>query len=110
MIKIFSKKFKTRTFHFSSGKYTVDYCYYRFIPIWYSLNFWFSQGYPGGTECWSTNLWDCEKAERIASGLKSIDDVKLYYKPFEEEEKRWREEEKKYWIKNVPYKTKIINK
>lgn len=103
---MFNKKFKVRVKHFAECKYTVQYAYYRFIPVWHSLCFWFHQGHPGGTECWSIDLWNVETAERIASSLKTINDVKEYYKPLEEEEAKWRIAEKEYWQKNAPYASK----
>jgi hypothetical protein len=111
MKKLFTKKFKTRVKHYINEKYTVQYCYYRFIPIWYSLMWFHSSGYHSGNMTgWYINLWDYESAEKIATKIKSIEDVLNYYKPFEEEEKKWEKAEQKYWEKNVPYNTKIINK
>lgn len=110
MIHFFSKKFKTRVHHFSDCKYTIEWCNYRFIPIWYPLYFWFSQGHPDGTECWTIDLFDIKTAESIALQIKCKDDLKKYYKKDEEEEKKWRQDEKKYWEKNAPYNKKIINK
>ena len=103
---LFDKKFRTRVRFYLDCKYVVEYAYYRFIPIWISLNFWFDQGHPGGTECWSINLFDVEEAESIALSLKKIEDVTEYYKPFKEEEKEWRIAEKKYLQKNAPYTLK----
>ena len=100
------KKFKVRISHFAEGKYTVQYAHYNFFPNWKSLNFWFDQGHPGRTQCWSINLWDVCSAEKVASNLKTIDDIKKYYEPFEREAAAWCLEEKKYWEKNVPYQTK----
>jgi hypothetical protein len=105
----FSKKFKTRVSHYADCRYVVQWCNYRFIPVWHSLCFWFEQGHPGGTECWSTDIWDYKTAERIASSIKSKKDLRSYYKKFEDEKENWEQEEKEYWKKNAPYKNKIIN-
>jgi hypothetical protein len=107
--RFFSKKFKTRVSHFADAKYTVQWCNYRFIPVWHSLCFWFEQGHPGGTECWSTDMWDYKTAERIATKIKSKSDLRKYYEPFEKQEAKWRTDEKEYWKKNAPYRTKVIN-
>jgi len=103
---MFKKKFRVRVSHFAEAKYTVQWCHYRFIPFWHSLCFWFDQGHPGGTECWSTNMWTVTKAEDIASRLKTRDDVRDYYKFYEKKEKEWIEREKRFWEKNVPYSSK----
>jgi hypothetical protein len=102
-VGLLDKKFKVRVSHFAECKYTVDYAYYRFIPVWHSLCFWFEQGHPGGTECWSTDMWDVKTAERIASEIKTINDVREYYKPLEEKEAKWEQIEKEYWQNNAPY-------
>lgn len=107
--RLVSKKFKTRVCYYSECKYTVDWCNYRLIPIWHSLCFWFDQGHPGITECWSTDLWDYKTAENIASSIKSKNDLRNYYKKDEEKERIWREEEKMFWKKNAPYRSKVIN-
>lgn len=110
--RIFAKKFKTRVAHYIKAKYTVQYCHYRIIPLWHSLMIWYDYGHPAsfGISCWHTALWDYETAERIAEKLKSIGDIVEYYKPFEEEERKWHDAENKYWEQNVPYNKKIINK
>ncbi len=102
-MSLFNKKFKARVAYYSQCKYTVDYAYYRFIPNWRPLCFWFDQGHPGGTECWSKELWDVQQAEEIASELKSINDVIKYYEPLNQQEATWRKREKEYWKKNAPY-------
>ncbi len=108
--RFFSKKFKTRVRHFAENKYEVQWCDYRFIPKWHSLYFWFDQGHPGGTECWSGNLWNYRTAEKIASEIKSKSDLRKHYEPMEKKEAKWRLAEKRFWEKNVPYKTKNINR
>ena len=105
---MFKKKFKVTVDHFSSGNYAIYYCHYRFIPNWRSLKFWFDQGHPGGTEFWATNFWPHEEAEKLAKTLNSIEDIREYYKPYEEEEARWREKETQWRKDNVPYQSKAI--
>lgn len=97
------KKFRVRVRHYADCKYVVEYAHYRFIPIWHTLNFWFDMGHPGGVECWSTDMWDVEEAERIATRLKSIDDVYEYYKPLIEQKEKWMEDERNYWKAQKPY-------
>jgi len=101
-----TENFRVRVRHYSGCKYTVDYAYYRFFPVWHHLQFWFSQGHPGGTECWSTNLCDFDEAESITTGLKCIEDVEKYYKPFQEEKLKWEQDEEKFWKENHPYSSK----
>lgn len=105
-MKLIDKKFKVRVRHFRSCRYIVEYSYYRFIPIWKPLLFWFDQGHPGGCECWSKNMWDVKEAEKIASKLKTIDDIAEYYKPWEKQENEWRKNQKKYLEEKAPYTVK----
>lgn len=104
-----TKKFKTRVCYFGRDRYTVQYAYYKWFPLWKSLKFWFEQSVIGGTECWSTNLFSVEKAEELASSLKSIRDVEAYYKPYIEEREDFYRRKKEYYKKNVPYQTKTFN-
>lgn len=105
-MKLFDKKFKVKATYFGSGYYQVKYTYYRFIPIYHSLCFWFEQTLTGGTECWSTKLFGIEEAERIAKSLKSIEDVREWYKPYEEEERIFYKRQAEYYKKNVLYSGK----
>lgn len=105
---MFKKKFKVRVSHFSGDKYTVEYCHYRFIPIWHPLLFWFEQTLTGGTECWSMKLFYVKDAEQLASQIKSIEDVKNWYKKDEEREREFYREKQEYYKKNVPYKRNEI--
>lgn len=106
---VFGKKFKVRVNYFGYCKYTVDYAHYRLIPVWRSLSFWFAPGHPGGVECWATDLFGVDEAERVAEKLKSISDVNDLYRPRLQKEIEWRAAEKKYQEKNAPYSSKHIN-
>ncbi|MCK5614168.1 hypothetical protein KAR91_70540 [Candidatus Pacearchaeota archaeon] len=103
-----NKKFKTKVSYFARGKYTVSYAHYRFIPIWHELRFWFHQGVTGGTECWSTQLLKVDEAERLAKGLKSINDVKEYYKEDEIRMEDFYKRKSEYYKKAVPYSHKVF--
>lgn len=105
-MKLFEKKFKVKVTYFGSGKYQVKYAHYRFIPIYHALCFWFEQTLTGGTECWSTELFGIEEAERVAKTLKSIEDVKQWYKPHEKKEQIFYTRQAEYYKKNVPYSSK----
>ncbi|MAQ77201.1 hypothetical protein CL684_01610 [Candidatus Campbellbacteria bacterium] len=100
------RKFKTRVKHFSGDKYLVQYAYYRFIPIWYSLHFWFEQTLTGNTECWTEDFFNIDEAEKLAKSLKSIEDVKNWYKPDEEKRERFYQRKREYLKKAVPYRSK----
>ena len=89
-------------------KYEVQFAYYYFIPSFNSLCFWFEQTLTGGTECWSTRLMDYKNAEELAKSLKSIEDVRNWYKKYEEKEKNFYIRKKEYYNKNVPYNTKYF--
>lgn len=102
------KKFKVRVKHFSKNYYTVEYAYYYFFPTWIALSFWFSQFPNSGTEGWSTKLFSYKEAEKIAVGLLSIDDVRNYYKPHEEEKAAFERDKEKFYKENAPYKTKYF--
>lgn len=106
---MFKKKFKVRVSHFGQGRYSVEYAHYRFIPVWYELCFWFEQTLTGGTECWTTDLFSYQEAEELAKSLKSIDDVKEWYKPDEAKEADFYKRKKEYYKENVPYDTKYFN-
>ena len=108
MIKI-EKKFKVRVCLFSGDKYTVDYTSYYFIPVYSSLCFWFEQTLTGGTECWSTDLFSYEEAEKIAVTLKSMDDVNEYHKSDVIKRNDFYRRKKEYYEKNVPYTKKYFN-
>jgi hypothetical protein len=101
-----NKKFKVRVRYFSSGKYTVQYAHYYFIPNYHSLLFWFEQSLTSGTECWSTRLMDVKSAENLAKTLKSIEDIEKWYEKDELKAKDFRKRKKEYYEKNVPYNTK----
>lgn len=105
-MKLFDKKFKVKVTYFGSGKYEVNYAHYRFIPIYYTLCFWFEQTLTGGTECWSGRLMNIKEAERVAKSLKSIEDVREWYKPYEEKERTFYKRKTEYYKKNVPYRSK----
>jgi len=105
-MKIFNKKFKVRVSYFGRGRYQVQYANYRLIPIWHTLCFWFKQTLTSETECWSYMLMDIDEAERTAKSLKSIEDVKEWYKPYEERRKIFYEQKAEYYKKAVPYQTK----
>jgi hypothetical protein len=105
-MKIFNKKFKVRVNYFAEGRYQVQYAYYRLIPIWHTLCFWFEQTLTGGTECWTDRLMSIDEAEITAKRLKSIDDVREWYKPYEERMKIFYERKAEYYKKAVPYRTK----
>jgi hypothetical protein len=96
MKKLFQKKFKVRVNYFAEDKYTVDWANYRFFPIWYSLCFWFEQTLTGGTECWSTNLFQIKDAEKLANTLKSRADIRRYYEPEENKEKDFYKRQNEY--------------
>jgi hypothetical protein len=104
------KKFTVEVHRHSADNYMVAYASYSFIPFfsWRYLIFWFDQGHPGGTECWSRNMWPYKKAEEIASRLKSIEDVNEYYKPHIQEANEWKEENDRYCKKHIPYSRKKI--
>ena len=107
-MKIFDKKFKVRVSYFARGRYTVDYTHYRLIPIWRSLFFWFEQTLTGGTQCWSEKLFNVKEAEELATTLKSIEDIRKWYKADEKKEAEFYKRKEAYYKKNVPYRTKQI--
>jgi len=104
------KKFKVRVNYWGRGKYTVEWCNYRFIPIWHELCFWFEQTLTGNTECWTVSLFSWDNAEKVASKLKSINDVRKYYKADEDKEKAFKIAKEKYYEENVPYSKKYFKK
>ena len=104
----FPLKFKVRVVQFVPCKYIVEWCHYRFIPIWHPIRFWFDQGHPGDTECWALDMWDFKTAEYIARGFKSIKDIEKYYEADEKKELEWREKERQYLEENMPYNSKNI--
>lgn len=106
---MFQKKFKTRVRHYRNDNYVVEYAYYCILPIWWNaLCFWFEQGLTGDIERWSTNLLKFAEAEKLAMSLKSIEDVREYYKADKEKERDFYKRKKEYHKKNVPYKVKYF--
>ena len=87
MMDLFEKKFKTRVRYYAKDKYTVDYCSYYLFPKWRSLRFWFEQTLTEDTECWCIRLFHLDDAEELQKSLKSIEDVREYFKPHEVAEK-----------------------
>lgn len=104
---MFKKKFKVKVSYWGHGKYTVSYAYYRFIPIWYTLKFWFEQTLTGGTECWSTSLMSVKEAEKLAQKIKNIDDVYKFYEKDELKESDFYKRKSEYYKNAVPYRSKI---
>lgn len=113
---MFKKKFKVRVRLFSWAlrsmgypidDYEVQYAYYRFIPVYHTLCFWFDQGVTS-KGCWSPSLFKYKEAEALASSLKSIEDVAKYYEPFEAEEKAFKKMQSEHFAKNTPYATKYF--
>lgn len=105
---MFEKKLKVRISHFGRDYYTVDYTYYRFIPWYNSIMYWFDQGPTGGTEGWSTDLFKLKDAETFASSLKSIEDVNEYYRKEHIKRSEFYKRKNDYYNTNVPYKSKQI--
>lgn len=105
-MKLFDKKFKVKVKYFGKGKYQVKYASYRLIPIYHVLCFWFEQSLTSDTECWSTKLLGIEKAEELAKSLKTIEDIRAWYKPHEHKERSFYRRQAEYYKKNVPYRSK----
>jgi hypothetical protein len=105
---MFEKKFRVRISHFAEDKYTVDYTYYRFIPIYKSINFWFDCGMRGNLESWSTDLFEIKEAEEFAANLKSIEDVNEYYRKENIKRTEFYKKKNEFQKYNIPYKSKQI--
>lgn len=103
-----NKKFKIRVRYVYTDCYVVEYANYFFIPIYYPLCFWFEQSLTGTTHCWSRKLMNYKTAEELAISLKSIEDIRIWYKKDEEKEKLFYKRQKQYYIENVPYNTKYF--
>ena len=105
---MFDKKFRKRVCFFGQDYYIVQFAWYRIIPIWHTLNFWFEQSLIGGTECWSTKLYKYNDAINTAKSLHSIEDINNYYVPYKNMEKMFYNAKKEYYAKNVPVKKQEI--
>lgn len=105
---MFEKKFRVRVSHFAKDWFTVDYAYYRFIPWYNSIMYWFSYGFDTDLESWSTELFNVEDAEEFATNLKSIEDVNEYYRKEKEKESEFYKKKNEFEKKNIPYKSKQI--
>lgn len=97
------KRFKVKIIRFSRNKYQVKFAYYWLVPKFKSLNFWFEQTLTDDTECWSTKLFNLEDAEQLVENLKSISDVKEWYKPYEKKRDVFYERQAEYYKKNGDY-------
>lgn len=102
------KKFKVRVVYFGEAYYRVQWAEYRIIPRWFTLCFWFEQTLTGGTECWSDKLFNFKDAEKVASSLKSREDVIKFYERDNAREKDFYKRQSEFYGKNVPYKTKYF--
>lgn len=106
---MFNKKFKVRVVYFSGGKYLVEYAYYRFLPNFYPIEYWFSPYLKYiYIEGWVIKLFDCEDAEFFADSLNTIDDVKAYRAKQEMVRKQFYEDRKSFYQNRVPYQKKNI--
>lgn len=105
-MKIFNKKFKVKVVHFNEDYYIIKYAYYRFIPIYHTLNYWFELTLTSNLEEWTCMIFKVDKAEEVARKMKSIEDVKEWYEPYKNEEKDFYKRKKDFYNNNVPYKVK----
>jgi len=100
---LFKKKFEIRINHWYSNLYTIDWCYYRLFKIPHSLC-----DYCTLFREWKVRYLWYDKAVKIANNIKSIDDVKKYYQPFEVIEFNCLEKERKINESIIP--TTIIHR
>jgi hypothetical protein len=100
------KKLRVRVKHYYECQYIIQYTHYTFIPIWYSICFWFSKNLTSGTERWSRQLFSAEDAEKLAKSFKSIDDIKRYNEPEQHRMIEFFKHKKEYQKKNQPYEIK----
>lgn len=103
-------KFRIKIRHFSEDKYTVQYAYYRFIPIWSCIPYWFESGYVGNLEGIFEKLYNITEAEKVASMINSMEDVnEIIGKVFLERDDFYKR--KRAFLKDhIPYHTKEIVK
>ena len=107
-MKLFTKKFRVRVRHYTDKYYVVDYAYYRIFPNWGVILFWFDQGHPGGTECWSEKMFTVKEAEEFAKTLNTFQDIVKYYQPLIVAADKWKHDEIKWKAENIPYYEKYF--
>ena len=107
-MKLFEKKFKVRVKHFSSEYYCIEYCYYRFIPIWHRLYKWTDPSITAWYDGWNTMI-HCSfiSAEQFAEKI-NYEYVKNHNENQLKKEKDFYKRQKEHNIKIIPYDSKII--
>lgn len=102
LFKLPEKKFRVRVIYYGGwiNRWNVQYTYYRFIPIWNTINKYYES-----TNDWSDKIFMLSKnAEEFAYKLNSIEDVYKYYQEAEKEEIEYNRKQKELY----PYKVKYI--
>ena len=102
------KKFRVRVKHYAEQYYQIQYAHYYLIPIYRSFKYWFALSLISDLESWATFLLKYEPAEKFAKGLKSIEDVKNWYKMENTKMNNFYKNKEKYISKNIPYNTRYF--
>ena len=98
LFKLPEKKFRVRVVYNSGywrGRWNVQYAYYRWIPVWNTIN---TYGFFGWQDKWFITT---KGVEDFANNLNSIEDVNCFHQ--QELDKH-----NKYLKENYPYKVKYI--
>jgi len=98
-----SYKFKVRIKHYIDEDYIVQYAYYRFIPIYYTIYKWLQYGLG-----YNPIMGKYEYTKKFASGLKTYEDVLKFKKQQQELSKLYPENKNRYKKITTPIIEQIL--
>lgn len=101
-------KFRVRIQYFGNTLYCIQYAYYKRICTWNTILYWSGQHITSSLSGWHTYLFSIENVENFASHFKTIEDINNFYKPYQEEERKFIKRREDYYKKQVPYNSKEI--
>lgn len=102
-------KYKVRVKR-SFGIYIVQWAYYRFIPVWYTVVEFDEppRAYDHTTDGWDPKCFSYQDAEEFAKSINTYEKLKEYYKKEDEAEEIYLIDKNKRDEEEYPYKSKRI--
>lgn len=97
------KKLSVKVVHYAEGKYVIKYCIYYIFPLFYSYLYNSYHSILGYT----FSLWSYEDMEKYAKTL-DINKIKEIENQAEQECIKYRNNQREFYKKNVPYHSKRI--
>jgi hypothetical protein len=103
-----SKKFRVRVRHWHEDRYIVEWANYYIIPFYRPLLRFFSWDVPNKTHEYLHETGTYEETIRLASSIKSINDIYSWYREQKEVEDAYYKHRSRYMKATRPFKVKQI--